>query len=381
MKVIIAIDSFKGSLTSVEAGEVAREGILQVHPNWQIGLIPIADGGEGMLGVMLAATGGSIQTVTAHDPCMKPIVAEYGISADGTTAFIEMATASGLPLVPEEMRNPMKTTTYGTGELIKDALGKGCTRFIVGIGGSATNDAGTGMLQALGFRFLDASGKELGQGGEILEKVLHICSQDRHEMLKNAHFIVACDVQNPFYGPNGAAYVYARQKGADERMIADLDRGMQHFAKVLQRWTGMDIGLTAGSGAAGGMGGGMMALLDAELKSGADLLLDISRFDERIADADLIITGEGRIDRQSLMGKSPGKILQRAQAHGIPVIAMAGSVEDKDLLLKAGFAGVYATKPAGMPLEEAMKKEVARKCVYQAVNSLLRHGLHGFHSF
>ena len=378
MKVIIAIDSFKGSLTSVEAGEVAREGILQVHPNWQIDLIPIADGGEGMLGVMLAATGGCIQRVTAHDPCMRPIEAEYGISADGTTAFIEMATASGLPLIPEEMRNPMKTTTYGTGELMKDALEKGCTRFIVGIGGSATNDAGTGMLQALGFRFLDEEGKPLGQGGEILEKTLHICSQNVHKMLKNAHFIVACDVQNPFYGPEGAAYVYARQKGADDRMIADLDRGMRHFAKVLQKWAGRDISLIEGSGAAGGMGGGMMALLDAELKSGADLLLDISQFDERIADADLIITGEGRIDKQSLMGKIPGKILQRAQTHGIPVIAIAGSVEEEALLLEAGFAGVYATKAADMPLEEAMKKEVARECVYQAVISLLRHGFHGF---
>jgi glycerate kinase len=242
---------------------------------------------------------------------------------------------------------------------MKDALEKECTRFIVGIGGSATNDAGSGMLQALGFRFLDEGGKPLGQGGEILEKTLHICSQNVHKMLKNAHFIVACDVQNPFYGPQGAAHVYARQKGADDRMIAQLDRGMRHFAKVLQKWAGRDISLIEGSGAAGGMGGGMMTLLDAELKSGADLLLDISQFDERIADADLIITGEGRIDRQSLMGKIPGKILQRAQAHGIPVIAMAGSVEDKDLLLKAGFAGVYATKPAGMALEEAMKKEVS----------------------
>jgi glycerate kinase len=170
MKVIIAIDSFKGSLTSVEAGEVAREGILQVHPNWQIDLIPIADGGEGMLGVMLAAMGGCIQRVTAHDPCMRPIEAEYGISADGTTAFIEMATASGLPLVPEEMRNPMKTTTYGTGELMKDALEKECTRFIVGIGGSATNDAGSGMLQALGFQFLDKAGNNLRQGGRNLGK-------------------------------------------------------------------------------------------------------------------------------------------------------------------------------------------------------------------
>ena len=359
MKIVLAIDSFKGSLTSAEAEQAAHKAIQAACPGCETVQIPIADGGEGMLGVMLAATGGSIQTVTAHDPCMKPIVAEYGLSADGTTAFIEMAAASGLPLVPEELRNPMKTTTYGTGELIKDALEKGCTRFIVGIGGRATNDAGTGMLQALGFRFLDASGKELGQGGEILGKTVHICSQDGHKKLKNAHFIVACDVLNPFYGPNGAAYVYARQKGADERMIADLDRGMQHFAKVLQRWIGMDIGLTAGSGAAGGMGGGMMALLGAELKSGADLLLVISRFDERIADADLIITGEGRIDRQSLMGKIPGKILQRGQANHIPVIAIAGCVEDKELLLAAGFKGVYATKPEDMALEEAMKREVA----------------------
>ena len=374
MKVIIAIDSFKGSLTSIEAGEATREGILQVHPDWQTDLIPIADGGEGMLSVMLNSVQGTVQTVWAHNPCMKLTPAEYGISSDGTTAFIEMAAISGLPLITEEQRNPMKTTSYGTGELIRDALEKGCTRFIVGIGGSATNDAGTGMLQALGFQFLDKAGNTLGQGGEILENVVHICTQKVHPLLKNAHFIVACDVQNPFYGPDGAAYVYARQKGADERMIADLDRGMQHFAKVLQRCTGMDICLTAGSGAAGGMGGGMMALLGAELKSGADLLLDISRFDERIADADLIITGEGRIDKQSLMGKIPGKILQRARAHGIPVIAIAGSVEDEALLLEAGFAGVYATKPAGMPLEEAMKKEVARECVCQTVNSLFRHG-------
>ena len=378
MKIILSIDSFKGSLTSEEAAQAACKAILQIHPEWETDIIPIADGGEGMLDVMMSTIGGTIHTVAAHNPLMEPTEANYGISTDGTTAFIEMAAISGLPLIKENQRNPMKTTTYGTGELMKDALERGCTRFIVGIGGSATNDAGTGMLQALGFRFLDASGKELGQGGEILEKVLHICSQDGHEKLKNAHFIVACDVQNPFYGPDGAAYVYARQKGADERMIADLDRGMQHFAKVLQQWTGMDIGLTAGSGAAGGMGGGMMALLGAELKSGADLLLDISRFDERIADADLIITGEGRIDKQSLMGKIPGKILQRAQAHGIPVIAIAGSVEEEALLLEAGFAGVYATKPTGMPLEEAMKKEVARECVCQTVNSLFRHGLHGF---
>ena len=378
MKIILAIDSFKGSLTSAEAGQAAREAILQLHPEWETDTIPIADGGEGMLSVMLNATQGIRQTVWAHNPCMELTPAEYGISADGTTAFIEMANISGLPLITEEQRNPMKTTTFGTGELIRNALEKGCTRFIIGIGGSATNDAGTGMLQALGFRFLDTDGKALGQGGEILEKIASIDTSEVCPLLKNAHFIVACDVQNPFYGPEGAAYIYARQKGADDAMIAELDKGMRLFADVIHRETGKDIAHVPGSGAAGGMGGGMMAFLNAELKSGADLLLDISRFKERIAGANLIVTGEGRIDRQSLMGKIPGKILQIGKEYDIPVIALAGCVEDEVMLREAGFAGVYATKPASMTLKEAMKREVAMECVCQTVASLFRHGLHGF---
>ena len=262
MKIILAIDSFKGSLTSAEAGQAVREAILQLHPEWETDTIPIADGGEGMLSVMLNATQGIRQTAWAHNPCMELTPAEYGISADGTTAFIEMANISGLPLITEEQRNPMKTTTFGTGELIRDALKKGCTRFIIGIGGSATNDAGTGMLQALGFRFLDTDGKALGQGGEILEKIASIDTSEVCPLLKNAHFIVACDVQNPFYGPQGAAYIYARQKGADDAMIAELDKGMRLFADVIHRETGKDIAHVPGSGAAGGMGGGMMALLN-----------------------------------------------------------------------------------------------------------------------
>ena len=368
-KIVLAIDSFKGCLTSEEVEQAVAQCLSAKFANSLIDSIPIADGGEGTLSALMQHTQATYQTVEVHNPCMKKIRASYGISSDGRKAFIEMASASGLPLISEGERNPMKTTTFGTGELIADALDKGCTEFIIGIGGSATNDAGTGMLQALGYRFMDKEGKTLGLGGEILSKISFIDESAKHPLLKNAHFIVACDVQNPFYGPDGAAYVYARQKGADERMIADLDRGMQHFAKVLQRWTGMDIGLTAGSGAAGGMGGGMMALLGAELKSGADLLLDISRFDERIADADLIITGEGRIDRQSLMGKIPGKILQRGRSKGIPVIAIAGCVEDETLLKEAGFHGVYATKPENMPLEEAMKPEVATECVKKTAST------------
>ena len=375
MKVIIAIDSFKGSLTSREAGEAARQGILQSHLDWDTDIITIADGGEGMLNVMLEAIGGKSITVEAHDPLMQRALATYGISADGTTAFIEMANISGLPLVPTEQRNPMKTTTYGTGELIRDALEKGCTQFIIGIGGSATNDAGTGMLQALGFRFLNHEGKPLGQGGEILKEIAFINDSGKHPLLKNAHFIVACDVKNPFYGPEGAAHVFARQKGADDNMITQLDEGMRSFAHLIQKETGKDIANVPGSGAAGGMGRGLMAFLDAELQSGADLLLDICQFNKRIADASLIITGEGRIDRQSLMGKIPGKILQRGQANHIPVIAIAGCVEDKELLLEAGFKGVYASKPEDMVLEKAMKREVAIRNIRNTVRLLMQEGV------
>ena len=367
MKIVLAIDSFKGSLTSTEAGKAVEESILQIHPDWQTDIIPIADGGEGMLTVMLNAAQGKRQTLWAHNPCMELTQTEYGISADGTTAFIEMATISGLPLIREEQRNPMKTTSYGTGELIRDALEKGCTRFIIGIGGSATNDAGTGMLQALGFRFLNEKGEPLGQGGEILSEIKSIDTSEICPLLKNAHFTVACDVKNPFYGPEGAANVFARQKGADDTMIAVLDKGMRSFAQVIQKETGKDIAHIPGSGAAGGMGGGMMAFLQAELKSGADLLLEISRFKERATGANLIITGEGRIDKQSLMGKIPGKILEKGKELGIPVVALAGCVENKAWLEKAGFTGIYAVTPKDMPLEEAMKKEVAIQNIKECV--------------
>lgn len=371
MKAIIAIDSFKGSLNSREAGEAIQQSIQEIHPEWKTDIITIADGGEGMLNVMLEGTGGKSIAIEAHDPLMQRTPATYGISANGTTAFIEMANISGLPLVPAEQRNPMKTTTYGTGELIRDALEKGCTQFIIGIGGSATNDAGTGMLQALGFRFLNHEGKPLGQGGEILQEIASIDDSGKHPLLKNAHFIVACDVKNPFYGPEGAAYVFARQKGADDQMIAQLDEGMHSFAHIIQKETGKDIANAPGSGAAGGMGGGLMAFLDAELQSGADLLLDNCHFNERIADASLIITGEGRIDRQSLMGKIPGKILQRGQTNHIPVIAIAGCVEDKELLQEAGFKGIYSTKPEDMALEEAMKRKVAMGNIRDTVKRIL----------
>lgn len=369
MKIVVAIDSFKGSLTSIEAGQAAIDCIHSFFPNCQTELIPIADGGEGMLAVMMSTSKGHILSLEAHNPCMEKITTSYGISLDGKTAFIEMANISGLPLIKKEQQNPMKTTTFGTGELIRDALERGCTEFIIGIGGSATNDAGIGMLQALGFQFLDKSKKLLGQGGEILEKVASVCTQNVHKSLKNAHFIVACDVQNPFYGPNGAAMIYARQKGADDAMMKELDRGMQVFAQVIQKETGKDISKIPGSGAAGGMGGGMLAFLNAELRSGADLALDLCQFESKIENADLIITGEGRMDHQSLMGKIPGKILEAGKRKDIPVIVFAGCVTDKEILESAGFKGIFATKPDFMPLEEAMKPDIAIQNLTSALAS------------
>ncbi len=374
MKVVIAVDSFKGSLTSQEAGQAIQESILQTFPEWETDIIPIADGGEGTLNILLKATGGEIITKQAYDPLMKRTPATYGISIDKSTAFIEMANISGLPLVPTELQNPMKTTTYGTGELIRDALERGCTKLIIGIGGSATNDAGAGMLQALGYRFLDINRNPLGVGGKILEKIAFIDSTQKHSLLKKAHFIVACDVNNPFFGPKGAAHVFARQKGADDSMIVQLDQGMRSFAQIIHKETGKDISDIPGSGAAGGMGGTILAFFDAEIKPGADLLLDICQFDKKIANADLIITGEGRIDRQSLMGKIPGKILQKGIANFIPVIAIAGCVADRELLTQAGFKGIYAAKPENMPLEESTKRDIAiqnlKKSTIAAISEL-----------
>ena len=372
MKIILAIDSFKGSLSSADAEKAVAEAILKLSSNNEIVCIPIADGGEGTLSVIMETTGGTWHTLYAHNPCMESIQTQYGISSDKNTAFIEMASISGLPLIRKEQQNPMETSSFGTGELILDALQKGCTRFVVGIGGSATNDAGTGMLQALGFKFLDREGKTLGHGGKTLIDIAHIDQSQVHPSLKNAHFIVACDVRNPFYGPEGAAFVYARQKGADDAMIIELDKGLQSFADVIQQETGKDISQVPGSGAAGGLGGGMLAFLNAELKSGADLLLEYSHFEKHLANADLIITGEGSIDRQSLMGKIPGKILQIVQKHQVPVIAITGIAKDMDLLKKAGFSEIYTTKPDSMPLDEAMKPGIAIQNIKRTVLSIFQ---------
>ncbi|WP_455674567.1 glycerate kinase family protein [Phocaeicola sp.] len=370
MKIVLAIDSFKGCLSSQDAETAAAEGIKTIYPDCEIIKIPIADGGEGMLEVLVNATNGHYRTLKAHDPLMNIVSATYGISGDGQTALIEMATISGLTLVPEQQRNPMITTSFGTGELIGDALEYGCRKFIIGIGGSATNDAGLGMLQALGFRFYDKEGNLLGQGGNMMDKVAEIDTSHIHPALKEARFTVACDVHNPFHGPEGAAYVFARQKGADDKMIEELDRGMQSLAEIIRKKTGKDITRIPGAGAAGGMGGGLVAFLDARLTPGADLLLEATHFHQKITGANLIITGEGKADRQTAMGKVPYSILKAAQRQRIPVIVIAGSIEDAKELNRSGFNGVFSIASGPIALKKAMEPEFAKENIKRLVSQL-----------
>lgn len=369
-KIIVASDSFKGSLSSAEVAAAVAEGVRDVCPECKVVCLEVGDGGEGTSGALMRALGGSAVSCETHDPLMRPILAEYGISADGRTAIIDMAAASGLTLLLTEERNPLLTTTFGTGEMIADALRSGCSRVIVGLGGSATNDGGTGMLAALGIRFLDSRGAALPGTGESLEKIVSADCSGAPPGLADAEFIAACDVENPLCGPHGAAYVYAPQKGADAAATAALDRGLRNFGEIAETAYGHGILEAEGAGAAGGAGAGMMAYLHARMVPGAELLLDALDFDRLVADADLVITGEGRMDEQTLMGKLPLRVLRRAAAHGVPVIALAGSVSVTD---NPGFAAIAAVSPDGCPLEIAMQAAVASSNIRKATAVLLRH--------
>ena len=366
-KIVLAIDSFKGCLSSKEIEQCIAEEIHRILPSCQTVCIPIADGGEGMLDTLIEATQGTFVSTQAHDPLMRIRPARYGILGDQRTAIIEMAEINGLTTLSPIERNPMKTSTYGTGELIKDALEKGFRRFIIGIGGSATNDAGMGMMQALGAHLYDKQGNELEQGGKIMEQIAHIDLNHLHPALKEATFIVACDVQNPFCGPQGAAYVFARQKGANEEQIRQLDEGMRHLALLIERDFSYNINKVKGAGAAGGLGGAFATFLQAHLQSGIDLLLDAVDFDRKITNADWIITGEGKADRQTAEGKVPAGVLKRAKKANIPVMLIAGKVEDKACLQQMGFARIVKISPDNLPLEEAMRPEVTRENTQRAI--------------
>lgn len=371
MKVVLAIDSYKGCASSAELSLWVKEAILNVEAKAEVVPCFIADGGEGMLEAILSAVPGKILTCPVHGPLMEPIIAQYGILEDQTTAVIEMAQAAGLPLVPKEKRNPWITTTYGVGELMKDALEKGCRKFIIGIGGSATNDAGLGMMQALGYRFLDKEGRELGQGGKILEAIESIDASGVLPHLQGCEVVVACDVDNVMCGPCGCAHIYAAQKGADDRMIERLDAGMAHFAKRLKTLRGTDVAINPGSGAAGAMGGGLQAFLGATLKPGIEILLDTMAFDALLEDATLVITGEGRIDAQSLMGKVLSGVAKRCQQAQVPLIALGGGISD-DLEEHEGIDALFSIMRYPMSLEEAMDKTTAEKLVKQSTKEIFR---------
>ena len=366
-KIVLAIDSFKGCLSSKEIEQCIAEEIHRILPSCQTVCIPIADGGEGMLDTLIEATQGTFVSTQAHDPLMRIRPARYGILGDQRTAIIEMAEINGLTTLSPIERNPMKTSTYGTGELIKDALEKEFRRFIIGIGGSATNDAGMGMIQALGAHLYDKQGNELGQGGKIMEQIARIDLNHLHPALKEATFIVACDVQNPFCGPQGAAYVFARQKGASEEQIRQLDEGMRHLALLIERDFSYNINKVKGSGASGGLGGAFATFLQAHLQSGIGLLLDAVDFDRKITNADWIITGEGKADRQTAEGKVPAGVLKRAKKANIPVMLIAGKVEDKACLKQMGFSRIVQISPDTLPLEEAMRPEVTRENIRRAI--------------
>lgn len=373
MKVVIAIDSFKGCMGSRELSQSIEEGIKVVYPDAYIEMCEVADGGEGTVQAMVNNTGGKIVTCKVHDPLMNIIEAHYGILGDGKTAIIEMATASGLPLVPLDKRNPLVTTTFGVGELIQDALQKGCKDFIVGIGGSATNDAGIGMLQALGYRFLDALGEEVGLGGKELGKIENIDIAKVLPALKNCSFIVACDVDNPMYGEKGSAQIYSRQKGASEADVLLLDANVKHFAEVIQKKLGKEVAHIKGSGAAGALGGGFLAFLDAKLRSGIEIVLDTIDFDAKIKGADFVITGEGKIDAQSLMGKVISGISKRTQKQNIPLLALAGHVEDDvKEAHKYGVDAIFSIMNAPMALCDAMQKETTHKLMKHNVEEIFR---------
>lgn len=372
-KIVVASDSFKGSLASLEVADAVERAVNEVFPLCKVIKVNVADGGEGTMDALQQTLGGRKVNLTVSDPLGRPVEASYVILDDRVTAVLEMSAASGLTLLSPEERNPMKTSTVGTGELIRDALDKGCRKFLVGIGGSATNDAGMGMLYALGYRFLDASGNELSPVGASLSFVESIDVTNSHPALSESSFIVACDVKAPLYGPEGAACVFAPQKGADREMVEVLDNGLRHFAAVASAAAGRGSSALPGSGAAGGLGFAFREFLDASLEKGVEMVLDAIHFDGLISGASLVITGEGRIDAQTLTGKTPYGVAQRAARQGIPVVAVGGSVSIASGQAElAGFRKVVPATPADMPLEEAMVPEVAAENVYKAVLALIK---------
>lgn len=356
MKIVIAPDSFKESLTALEAANAIEEGFKKVFPDAEYLKVPMADGGEGTVQSLVDTTNGKIQTLTVHGPLGELVEGFYGISGDGKLAIIEMAAASGLDLVSPSERNPVITSTWGTGELIQDAINKGVKEILIGIGGSATNDGGAGMIQCLGGKLLDKEGQQIVPGGVGLADLVSIDLSELNPKLKEVEIKVACDVDNPFTGPKGASYIYGFQKGGTAEQVEQLDKNLAHFAGLIRQYLNKDIEFVAGAGAAGGLGGALMAFLDAKLQNGGELVSELVGLAEKICDADLVITGEGGINHQTIYGKTPICVAKIAQKYQVPVIAIAGSLTGNyETVYEHGVTAVFSILSELTSLETALE--------------------------
>ncbi|MGH2318424.1 glycerate kinase [Planococcus sp. SE5232] len=355
MKILIAPDSFKGSMTAIEAARAMAEGVQEASPEAEVVLLPAADGGEGTLATLVASTGGKTIGTVVEDPLGRKITAQYGVLGDQETCVVELAEASGLTLLAGEERNPLLASTYGTGELIARALDAGYRKFIIGLGGSATNDAGIGMLQALGMKFIDANGVELGPGTVALNGLSKIDPHGFDQRIMESRFLIASDVENPLIGPLGASAVFGPQKGATPEMVQTLDAILTNFADIVERFTGTALHHKKGAGAAGGAGGAFQAFFLGEIRRGIDVVLEVMNFEEQLLDADLVLTGEGKTDVQSLSGKTPIGIAELANRHGKPVVLISGMIDETDRdQLSPYFAEVHAVADDGISPEESM---------------------------
>lgn len=357
MQIILAPDSFKGSLSSPDVCTAMKKGVDAALPEANVTVMPLADGGEGTVDALIRGTNGSFFKTVVQGPLGEQVGATWGILGDGKTAVIEMAEASGLPLVEKHRLNPLQASTYGTGQLIEKALDRGCTKVILGIGGSATNDGGAGMASALGVKFLDENGEELPPGGENLLHLSNIHTDNLDPRLQQTEIMVACDVTNPLCGPNGASEIYGPQKGATKEMVKTLDEALYHYASMIREQLSINIIDVPGAGAAGGLGGGLLAFLNGELRPGIDIVLEVIEIEKELQKADLVITGEGKTDKQTTFGKAPMGVGQLAQSIGIPVICISGSLaHGYEQLEKHGIQACFSILDQPKTLEEAMNE-------------------------
>lgn len=366
-RVVVASDSFKGSLTSRQAGYAMAEGVRRAWPGCDVDVIAVADGGEGLVDAISTAK----RHHTVADSLHRPINCCYGLLDDGQTAVVETASCAGMALLPATERNPLVTTTLGVGQLMAHAIGHGAKKILIGLGGSSTNDAGIGLLSALGFKFLDSAGHEVPLCGAGLEMIDRIDSRNVIAVPSTVKIVAVCDVTAPFCGPEGAAYVFGPQKGASQDDVERLDRGLRHFAAVMKSATGVDVSHMPGAGAAGGIGGSLRALLGARLCPGIEVMLDVVAFDNRLSGTSLVITGEGHADSQTLLGKAPWGVLQHSRKAGVPVMLVAGKVDNRAAMLTAGFMDAIEATPSGMAPQDYMQPAIASENLANAVYRVL----------